>query len=44
VPDPIGGPSSAFRASAHEIDNLIAGGFDRIVELVTANEARRWRA
>ena len=41
VPDPIGGPLSAFRASAREIDNLIARGFDRIVELATANEARR---
>ena len=41
VPDPIGGPLSAFRASAREIDTLIAHGFDKIVKLATANEARR---
>ncbi len=44
VPDPIGGPLSAFRASAREIDNLISRGFDRIVELATTNEARRGSA
>ena len=41
VPDPIGGPLSAYRASAREIDALIGRGFDRIVELATTNEARR---
>lgn len=41
VPDPIGGRSSEFRESAREIDGLLGRGFNRIVDLATANATRR---
>jgi protein-tyrosine phosphatase len=41
VPDPIGGRLSEFRESAGEIDSLLKRGFNRIVDVATANAARR---
>lgn len=41
VPDPIGGRLSEFRESAREIDSLLKRGFNRIVDVATANAVRR---